>query len=238
MKRAGLVICLAAAVVAAAGCSDDVTCPEQVSEDPLPLVLAEVVEVEGDGAGTTVVLYCVADPLPTALAGAVNDRALDTIGPATPLGLEASLADTRVVWVPGTPCTLDVQIDGSAFATADARVPGPATVTAPGAITLGDSLALSWTAADDADHYSIVVSLDTGAGDPIVKTGTSLTESFVLDAEDITEAGTLTGYVAAISGPFNDGGEDGNVSGDAWGFFTVSYRDAGGTFVVQVEAGS
>lgn len=224
-------------IVAATGCSDDVTCPEAGSDGSLPFVLAEVVEIAsiGDDSGTSVTVLCVSDPLPTSLAASVNDRTLDTVGAASPLGLEASLDDAQVLWTTGTECELDVQIDGTGYATASAVVPGATTVTAPASIVSGDDLELSWTQADDADHYRVELSFDATSGETIVLERATLLTAATVESDVFNEAGTVRGRVFAVSGPFNDGGGSGNVEGDAWGFFTVSYSSDDSAFEVEVE---
>lgn len=243
MRRPGfgtvaLAMLAAAALAATTGCSDDVTCPEAGSGETLPLVLAQVVEVAGTGEafGTSVTVTCVSDPLPGTLGGSVNDRALDTVSPASPLGLEASLSDTQIVWVTGTECELEVQIDDAGYATATAVVPGASTATAPASIELGEDLVLSWTDANDADHYRVELSFESASGETTVFERTSLLNGLTLESSVFTEVGTIRGRVFAVSGPFNDGGSAGNVSGDAWGFFTVSYSSEDGTFEVSIEA--
>jgi hypothetical protein len=46
--------------------------------------------------------------------------------------------------------------------------------------------------------------------------------------------GVITGAVDAVAGPFPRSGTEGNIGGDAWGFYTASYRDQGSLFSAEV----
>ena len=54
------------------------------------------------------------------------------------------------------------------------------------------------------------------------------------ESDDLPFTGDLTGVVEAVAGPFPEGGSEGNVKGDGWGFFTSSYSNAGSAFAVIV----
>lgn len=224
---------VAAVALLSGGCSDDVTCPDPVAADVEPFVSGGVAEFGGDRAEwTSIEVFCSSDPLPGLFAVLVNGRQLE-IGPSPDcLGLVATLDEDQVVWAPGTHCTLQVTTDFG-FAAAGARVPGSFQVTAPAQIALGDTLTLEWDPSDDADYYVVNAVLegdeDTGV---LSATVADTTVSFL--PADIGMTGELAGYVTAVSGPFPDGGTEGNVTGVGWGFFTTSYYDGASEFSVTV----
>ncbi|MFH1502238.1 MAG: hypothetical protein ABIG03_04250 [Candidatus Eisenbacteria bacterium] len=221
------------------GCSDDVVC----SEETTPYVSARVEEVGVSRAGSTYVhVYCSHDPLPGMLDVAVSDRELpDPAEAEDALGLFTSLSDTQVIWQPGTDCRLEVATEYG-IAEALEPVPGSFVVTAPETVALDETLELTWTESEDADYYVVEAwltgrrltpSLERGPELDVAVEGTSVS----LDLSELPGAGVLTGRVRAVAGPFPRSGSAGNMTGQGWGYFTVSYRDAGGEFQTVVRDG-
>jgi hypothetical protein len=210
------------------GCADDVVCPGVGEPDIEAFVTARVVEAAGAPRDTTwVEVHATADTLPTLLFASVNDRQIDDVA-VDELGLSVSLEDDAVIWQPGTICSLRVTTNYG-FATSSEAVPSGSEVTAPDAITLGDSLALAWTSAVGADYYVVRAAL---GGNEI--TATVRDTAAIIEAVDIPVAGTMRGHVEAVAGPFPETGGGGNIDGAGWGFFRVAYHDSGSTFEVAV----
>jgi hypothetical protein len=234
-RAATAVVAVSVAAIAflVAGCSDDVTCTDPGTGDVEPFISGGVAEFGGDRAEwTSIEVFCSADPLPNLLVVLVNGRQLDVASSPDHLGLVASLDEEQLLWAPGTHCSLQVTTDYG-FATAATRVPGSFSVTAPAAVSLGDTLTLVWGSSEDADYYVVNAVLD-GSGDTefLSETLADTTVSFL--PEDIGMAGEFTGYVEAVSGPFPDGGTEGNITGAGWGFFSTSYYDSQSEFSVTV----
>jgi hypothetical protein len=223
--RAAAIVALASLSVTT-GCSDEVVC----SDDTTPYVSARVEQVGAARAGSTYVeAYCSNDPLPGMFDVSVSDRELpDPVEAPDQLGLLTSLTETLVIWQPGTNCLLEVATEFG-IATALETVPGPFEVAAPGTIAVSETLTVSWTASEDADYY-VVEAWHAGSASVIdvavEGTATSFTPS------ELPGSGLLSGRVRAVAGPFPSAGTSGNVTGEGWGYFTVSYRDAGGDFEV------
>ncbi len=226
---------LLALTLLVAGCSDDVVCP-QGADGSAPFVSAAIIEeVARDAARTSVAVYCTADPLPGDLHVVVNDHQLPDVGSAPDqLGLLATLEETLIVWQPGTQCALEIVIGGG-LAEALETVPGAFEVAAPGSISLGDSLVVSWRPSDDADYYVVRATLESASRDQVELSATVQDTMVVFESSEITVSGCLVGWVAAVAGPFPATGTDGNVSGIAWGFFTIAYHDTMSLFEVTVE---
>jgi hypothetical protein len=237
-KRARIVaasllsVALAAAIFAAAGCSDDVTCPEP---GPEALYVSGLLEVKGDGRGesTRVEVFCSADPRPDTLVVLVNLRTLAVEEAPGGLGFVATLEDTVVIWQPGTECLLKV-IPPGLFASSTVALPSSFAVTAPAQVALGETLRVFWDPSEDADYYVVSAILDGGSRDQVELSATVAETSVTFLSADLPFPGDITGRVEAIAGPFPDGGSEGNVTGDGWGFFRASYRDAASAFEVEV----
>ena len=227
-----LVAALAAAIVAVAGCSDDVTCPEP---GPDALYVSGMLEVNGDGRGesTRVEVFCSADPRPDVLVVLVNDRALSVEEATGGLGFVATLEDTVVIWQPGTECLLKVIPPGS-FASATVTIPSSFAVTAPAQVALGETLKIIWDPSDDADYYVLSAILDGGSRDQVELSATVAETSVTFLSTDLPFPGEIVGRVEAFAGPFPEGGSEGNVTGEGWGFFRASYHDAASAFELEV----
>jgi len=224
----------AAAALMLGGCSDDVVCPDG-SAGLKPYVLASVVETRGSwGARTVGTAFCTADTLPAYLIVSVNDREFPPVGSGGAHGLSAALEEDILLWPPGTLCSLEVATDFG-LADATAAVPGACEVAAPDSVAVGEDLVLSWTAADSADYYEVRAALRAASpGDSVLLFVATEDTTVTFGAADITMAGTVVGRVFAVAGPFPDGGNGGNVTGAAWGFFTVAFSDTTGEFVLRV----
>jgi hypothetical protein len=229
-------LAVAAGLLAAlAGCSDDVVCPDGSSGARL-YVSATVVETRGVGGdATSGAVFCSADTLPTFLIASVNAREFPDVASTGALGLTATLEDNVVAWQPGEICSLKVTTDYG-VARATVTVPGSFAVSAPGAISLGEALTLSWTAAPEAGYYTVVATL-TGlrTADTLSLFAATRDTIVTIPASHIAMAGTISGRVRAVAGPFPDGGAAGNVLGAGWGFFTVAFSDTAGAFDVTVN---
>lgn len=214
----------ALAALSLASCSDDIVCPE----DTLivaPAITASVVESRlAEGDRTSVSVRCVATPLPDEYVVFVSYQRLWDIEVETPLALVATLDTTSIVWQHGVGCTLRVNID-TEFATATEVVPGAFEVEPPADIALGDTLRLSWTSADDADYYTARCIIRDARGDSLVLVRSVADTTVTWIPDEVEMAGMASGWVQASTGPFTDGGTDGNITGEGWGFFTVSYYD-------------
>ncbi len=223
---------LAAAIIAAAGCSNDVTCPEP---GPDALYVSGMLEVNGDGRGesTRVEVFCSADPRPDTLAVLVNDRPLSVEEATGGLGFVATLEDTTVIWVPGTECLLKV-IPPGLFASATVAIPSSFAVTAPAQVALGEALRVFWDPSEDADYYVVSAILDGASREQVELSATVAETSVTFLSADLPFPGDIVGRVEAIAGPFPDGGSEGNVTGEGWGFFRASYYDAASAFEVEV----
>ena len=245
-RRAVLFTALAAvAILIVGGCSDDLVCPEVEPEDTTPYIRAFVAQRSGVGDESThAEVVCTADPLPSLLIAFVNGRTLPPVVPPNDLGLLAVLDDDMVLWQPGTRCSLEVTTDYG-YATAGVVMPDAAAVTAPAAITLGDSLRLVWGGVTGADYYEVSAVLVSDARAPMrgfpsnrdtLALSATTRETFaVFLPGSITSTGVVSGFVETIAGPFPEGGAVGNVSGDGWGFFTLRYLDTGSAFDVVVS---
>jgi hypothetical protein len=223
---------LAAMLFSLAGCSDEVVCPA-ASNEKLPFIEGQVAEHIGRAeTETTARVTATADPLPAFLVAFVNGRELAATEPAPgDLRLEATLSDSLIVWQPGAACSLRVTTD-SGFATARATVPGAFTVAAPESVSLGDTLTVRWTPSDGADYYIVDAALGAAGGPALAAAVRDTVKSFA--PSQVPGAGIISGVVHAVSGPFPESGGGGNVGGDGWGFFTVSYDDPGSSFSVVV----
>lgn len=220
------------ATMLVAGCSDDVVCTDETT----PYVVARVEEVGAGRAGSTdVEVYCSSDPRmsPSQIDASIAERQLS--GPVEApdqVGFLMTLADTQVVWQPGTSCLLEVTTEFG-IASSQEVVPGSFEVTAPETTVLGELLTLSWTESTGADYYRVQAMLDGPDGDSeldIAVAGTSVS----LDETELTSVGTLSGMVWAVSGRFPQSGAAGNVGGAGWGYYSIAYRDAAGEFEVVV----
>jgi hypothetical protein len=143
-------------------------------------------------------------------------------------GLVVTLEEDVIVWQPGTRCSLKVTTNYG-FATSSEPVPSSFEVSAPETIVLGEPLAISWTAAEDADYYVLSGALD-GGDISAAAPDTAVT----IDAADLPSAGVFRGHVEAVAGPFPGVGTSGNVGGAGWGFFTIAYHDPASAFEVTV----
>lgn len=224
-----------ALVLAAAGCSDDVVCPD-FSPEALPFVSASVEEHDDStGTETEVSVFVTAAPLPYNLAVFVNGTGINTPGIAQEPGLLRTFSSDLVAWQPGLACSLSVTTNYG-HATAGVTVPESPEVSAPAAITVGEPLPLEWPPVGDADYYRltamVIVAAPPGTTELVYATSET---SLVIGAQELGEAGTVTGHVAAVAGPLIESGAEGNVSGDGAGFFTVSYHGGSGEFDVVVS---
>jgi len=212
-------------VLCIASCSDDIVCPDDTII-VAPSITAAVVEsrlVAGDH--TTVDVRCVTDPLTDDFAVFVTGRQIEDVQLDSPLALVASLEETDIIWQHGQECSLRVITD-SGVATAIEVVPGAFAVEPPGDLSLGDTLRFRWSGSDNADYYTVRCVIMGARGDSLVleRSVTDTTAAFAPDEIDM--AGSAAGWVRATTGPFTDGGTAGNVTGEGWGFFTVSYYDS------------
>lgn len=224
-----------AIVLAVAGCSNDVVCPEFAPE-ALPFVLASVEERDdSSGTGTEVRVFVTAAPLPSELYVSISGTNVTGVGSATVPGLVRTLSHDLVAWQPGFRCSLNVTAD-NAYSTAGVTVPASPEVSAPTAITVGESLLLEWPPAVDADYYRltavVIVAAPPGTTELVYATRET---SLVIESQELGAAGTVSGHVDAVAGPVIESGAEGNVSGDGAGFFTVSYHSESGEFDVVVS---
>lgn len=208
-----------------ASCSDDIVCPDDTII-VAPAITASVVESRlAGGDRTSVDVHCVADPLPNDFAVFVSGRQIDDIELVTPLALRAMLEDDDIVWQHGLDCSLRVITDVG-VATAIEPVPGAFAVEPPADITVADTLSLSWAPADDADYYTVRCVIRSARDDSLVLKRSVVDTTISFSPDEITLPGPASGWVRATAGPLPDGGTDGNVTGEGWGFFTVSYYDS------------
>ncbi len=226
-RRASRLAAAAAILIAIglASCSDDIVCPGDTVVIA-PSITASVIESRlASGERTLVSVHCVADPLPDQFVVFVTGREITDVELDFPLALVATLDDTAVVWQHGQGCSLRVNTDAG-LSTATEIVPGPFSVQAPEDISLGDALTFAWEPSDSADYYTVRCVIRGARNDSLVlmRSATDTTVSF--DPDDITMTGIASGWVRATTGPFPDGGSDGNITGEGWGFFTVSYYDS------------
>lgn len=228
--RVAAVAALAAAVLL--GCSDDIVCPDQTR----PFVSAMVEQVSIGRSGATLVdVYVSGDPIPEVYAVSLNDRQLPDPVPATdPPGLVTSLAETTVVWPPGTDCVLSLA-NQYGIASAAETVPGAFEVSAPGTVQVGGEAAITWSASEDADYYLLEATLAGATAGTTDVTEVVEGLSFDLDLSGFSGAGLVTGRVSAVSGPLSTPGTPGNVTGEGWGFLNISYSDAGATINIVVS---
>jgi hypothetical protein len=220
----------------AAGCSDDIVCPEAGQTDVLPHVTASVsqgIDARAEWAHAEVV--CSADPLPSLLIAFINGREISGIETSGELGVVRTLDDDVVIWQPGARCSLEVTSDYG-YATAAVTAPGATEVVTDAMISKGDTLRLSWGAADGADYYSVTaVYTEEGGGSSLAILHTTRDTTAEFTTDSVTPPGEFTGLVESVAGPYPEGGTEGNVSGDGWGFFTMEYSDTGSAFVVAVS---
>jgi hypothetical protein len=233
-------------LIVLAACSDDVVCPD-IAPQANVYVSARIEERSSATTGTTVRVAATADPLLSLLAVFVNETQLTDVE-ADGLDLVASLDDGDVLWQPGTRCSLRVTTNYG-FATSGLTVPEAADVQAPPSVAPGETLTISWSSAGGADYYMVAARLTgtdlrkhgalpgSGPADQreelfsVATTGTVYAYVVPIDAP----AGVVSGTVDAVSGPYPQSGQEGNISGDAWGFFTSSYGDSGSGFSVQIS---
>ncbi len=229
--RAACVIALAP--VWLIGCSDDIVCPDDVP----PFISARVTEVSDGRVGSTFVeVYCSGDPLPHVLAVAINDRQLPDVVPAHDRpGFITTLAETTIVWQPGTNCVLSLANEYG-IASSLETVPGPFAVAAPGTASAGSVAAITWMESDDADYYLLEATLASAFTETTEIAAVVEGTSFDVDLSFISGDGFLSGSVSAVSGPLPEAGSVGNVSGEGWGFMNISYRDSESLFYVVVAA--
>jgi len=233
-------VLLAAAL---AGCSDDVVCPELVPDEANVYITARLTQVSDDAGGRVesahAELVCTSDPLPATLIAFINGRELSDVGPSEGLGLRASFDDDEVLWVPGVSCSLGVTTN-LGYATSVTLVPYAAEPVAPLESIVAESLTITWDAAGGADYYRVTATLVPGA---YVRGGQRDTLEFEMKTEspsvtfvpdDLPFTGDLTGTVESVAGPFPEGGSEGNVEGDGWGFFTTHYSNSGSAFTVII----
>lgn len=218
-------VALAAAALAASGCSDDVVCPN-LEPQAAVYVSAELVERDGQTPATYIGVAATADPLPSLLAAFVNGTRLPDVQ-AQGLGLVATLESDVVLWQPGDLCSLEVTTDYG-YATSAVTLPEPALPRAPETVAPGETLVISWNRAGGADYYRISGSFDATTRDT----------QYVYVIDETFPEDFVSGKVDAVAGPFPASGSEGNVSGEAWGFFTASYGDSGSFFSVSVSPGS
>ncbi len=224
MPRAAVVLAVLVAM-SLVSCSDDIVCPDDTII-VAPAITASVVESRlAGGDRTSVEVHCVADPLPNDFAVFVSGRQIDDIDVVSPLALRATLDDDDIVWQHGIDCSLRVITDVG-IATAIEPVPGAFAVEPPTDITVTDTLNLSWAPADDADYYTVRCVIRSARDDSLVLERSIADTTVSFGPDDITLAGSASGWVRATAGPLPDGGTDGNVTGEGWGFFTVSYYDS------------
>ena len=232
----------AAVLLLAGGCSDDVVCPEGVQDGVVPHISAHVMQgSDGRAEWTHAEVVCSADPLPSILIAFVNGRELSGVGTSGDLALVRFFDQDVIVWQPGSVCSLEVTSDYG-YATAAAAVPEAPLVSAPAALTIGDTLRLHWPAATGADYYRVMgtftdspVSADRGDRETLAFLTTTRDTAAAFTTDSIASPGEFVGVVEAVAGPFPQGGTEGNISGDGWGFFTLRYSDAGSAFTVALS---
>jgi len=226
----------------AGGCSDDVVCPEGVQDDVLPHISAHATQgSDGRAEWTYAEVVCSADPLPSLLITFINGRELSGVETSGDLGLVRTLDDDVVIWQPGTRCSLEVTSDYG-YATATVVVPEAPSVTAPAGIAIGDTLKIEWPAIGGADYYRVTGTfmeargaVDPGDRDMLAFSVTTRDTTTAFTTDSIASPGEFLGVVEAVAGPFPEGGMEGNISGDGWGFFTMRYSDAGSVFTVTLS---
>jgi len=224
----------ALAVLAAAGCSDDVVCPGVVPPDTVPYLRARLTEVGGARDGTTrIEVECASDPLPTFLVAFVNGRELPDVGPSSDLGLLATLTEDSVLWQAGSACSLAVTTDFG-YATSSSAVPHAAAASAPAGIALGDSLVVTWTRAAGADYYEVTLGFAPASTDSLETRIRTRDTSAVFTPDEVGLPGVWAGRVVSVAGAYPEGGAQGNIFGDGRGFFTVEYSDESSLFEVEV----
>lgn len=232
----------AAVLLLAGGCSDDVVCPDVVQDGTVPHISAHVMQgSDGRAEWTHAEVVCSADPLPSILIAFVNSRELAGVETSGELGLVRLLDDDVIVWQPGVVCSLEVTSDYG-YATAMAVVPEAPLVSAPAALTIGDTLRLEWPAATGADYYRVTgmfidspASADRDDRDALAFLVTTRDTAAAFTTDSISSPGEFVGVVEAVAGPFPQGGTEGNISGDGWGFFTLLYSDVGSAFTVAMS---
>jgi len=219
--------------LAAAGCSDDITCPDPDDQPTKPFIRSQVRQTDGPSPRTLATLTVGGDPVTSLLAASINYREFGEPEFLDDPLILAAIEEDAVVWQPGTPCTLRVVTD-MGFARGSAVVPEAAAPVAPPSITLGDSLRVAWGPAQDADYY-IVRAVVRADGDSLVLENAVTDTEAVFAADAVTLAGSLEGVVRAVSGPIPETGSDGNITEEGWGFFSMSFEDASSSFELIVE---
>ena len=232
----------AATLLALAGCSDDVVCPDLVPDEANVYIAAHLTQVSDSGprdASAHAELVCTSDPLPTTLIAFINGRELSEVESHEGLGLRASFDDDVVLWEPGTSCSLGVTTN-LGYATSVILVPYAADPVAPLESAVDETLAILWSAAAGADYYRLTATLvpeEAGRGgqrDTLEFELNTRSSRVTFEPDDLPFTGSLAGVVESVAGPFPEGGSAGNVEGDGWGFFSARYSDAGSGFAVTV----
>ena len=236
-------VILAAAVLTAAwlsGCSDDVVCPDIEPVEATLFVSASLTQsIDGRTETSFAEVVCTGDPLPSTLIAYINGRSLSDVGPAQDPGLRATFEDNVVLWEPGTACSLGVTTDFG-YATSVVAVPAHAAAAVPLESALGETLTISWNDADGADYYRVTARLVSasrardGHRDYIDLESNTRELSVAFGPADLTFAGHLSGVVESVTGPFPEGGSEGNVSGDGWGFFSARYSESDSYFQTTI----
>jgi len=222
-RVAGVLVILVA--MGLASCSDDIVCPDDTII-VAPAITASIVESRlAAGDHTSVGVLCVADPLPNDFAVFISGRQIDDVALVLPLALHAALEDDDIVWQHGQDCSLRVITDVG-VATATEVVPGAFAVEPPSDIAVTDTLNLSWSSADGADYYAVRCVIRSARDDSLVLERSVVDTTVSFGPDDITLSGSASGWVRATAGPLPDGGTDGNIAGEGWGFFAVSYYDS------------
>jgi hypothetical protein len=241
------------ATIALFGCSDDVVCPDLTPQAAV-YVSAQIVVRASSTPATSVSVSATADPLFSLLAAYINSTRLTEVHDDG-LGLVATLEDDGVLWQPGELCSLKVTTDYG-FATSALTLPGAPISQAPVSVAPGETLIVTWNRAPGADYYRISASFIDAAYAPVgaahIPTDTgrrpagavrheelfsaAITETcYTCVVDSLASSGVIAGTVDAVAGPFPQSGTEGNIDGDAWGFYTVSYADTGSLFSVQVS---
>ncbi|MCD4689830.1 hypothetical protein K8S17_00045 [bacterium] len=231
-------LCAITLTLGMTACSDDIVCPETAA-DITPAITASIVETRLAGGDMTLVtVRCVSDPLPATFVVSVSGRDISDVDVTSPLGLIATLEDSNIVWQHGQICSLRVTTDGGMIASSAELVPGAFAIETPPDISLGDTLAFAWTTSIDADYYTVRCVIRNARDDSLVLERSVTDTTVAFAPEDVTMAGSISGRVTAVAGPFPDGGTDGNILGVGWGFFTVSYYDTLNLFEFEITAAS
>ena len=233
-----------ALALALSGCSDDVVCPDIVPGATALHVSAHLTQRSDDPAtgreeSAFAEVVCSGDPLPVTLIAYINGRSLSDVGPADDMGLRATFEDDEVLWASGTPCSLGVTTDFG-YATSTVLIPFAASPEAPLENEVGETLTISWSQAAGADYYRVTATLVAepsaafGSRDTLAIELNTRGTSATFTPDDLPVTGVLNGVVESVAGPFPEGGSEGNIEGDGWGFFSAIYSDAGSVFEVAI----